>query len=181
MSTTMTVHLGMGQELLSHLEDQVRSAERLLDTVLRQGVAIRDRQVEKVIGAIGEIQTEMERRAQLEQRRNVVLARAGEQLGMPAHAVTLDHICTLLDPVTATTARERSAQLRGLLAEIQKKHTINRALMRQELAFLDHLTRLLGGEEDTGAYGPSATANAVDPTAGRFAAGAAHRVLDLEA
>ena len=178
---TISDHVGTGQELLAHLADQVRSAERLLDCVLRQGVAIRDRQVDDVLATVGDIQAEMERRGQLEQHRALILARAGERLGMPAHAVTLDHICTLLDPATATAARERSAQLRGLLGEIQQKHTINRALMRQELAFLDHLTRLLGGEEDTGAYGPTASANGIDPTAGRFPAGTAHRVLDLEA
>ena len=36
---------------------------------------------------------------------------------------------------------ERSAELRGLLAEIAREHGINRALMRQELTFLSHLTR----------------------------------------
>jgi hypothetical protein len=110
-----------------------------------------------------------------------VLAQAGDMLGMPEHAVTLDAICALLDPAVAADARNRSAQLRGLLGEIAQKHTINRALMRQELAFLDHLTRLLGGDDDTGAYSPAATARGIDPAAGRFNAGGAHRVLDLEA
>ncbi len=177
----MTVHVDMGRVLLSHLDEQLRSAERLLDCVLRQSAAIRDREVETVLRAVGEIQAEMERRGLLEQQRGKVLAHAAGQLGIPDHAVTLDAICTLLDPVTATEARNRSAQLRGLLAEIQQKHTINRALMRQELAFLDHLTRLLGGDDDTGAYGPTAAAPGMDPAAGRFAAAAAHRVLDLEA
>lgn len=178
----MTVHVDMGRVLIAHLDDQLRSAERLLDCVLRQGAAIRDREVETVLRAIGEIQAEMERRSLLEQQRSQVLAQAGGMLGMPEHAVTLDAICTLLDPVTAEGARTRSAQLRGLLAEIGQRHTINRALMRQELAFLDHLTRLLGGGGDeTGAYGPSAAAKHIDPGAGRFNAGGAHRVLDLEA
>ena len=38
----------------------------------------------------------------------------------------------------------RSAELRGLLAEVQREHGVNRALMRQELAFLVHLTRQIG-------------------------------------
>jgi hypothetical protein len=45
-------------------------------------------------------------------------------------------------------ARERSAELRGLLAEIAREHGINRALMRQELAFLSHLTRLVGNDAE---------------------------------
>lgn len=178
--TPMTVHVDLGRVLIGHLDDQLRSAERLLDCVLRQAAAIRGREVQTVLQAIGEIQAEMERRAALEQQRTGVLAQAGDMLGMPEHAVTLDAICTLLDPVTAGEARSRSAQLRGLLAEIGQKHTINRALMRQELAFLEHLTRLLGDDDDTGAYGPTAAARGAD-AAGRFAAGAGHRVLDLEA
>ena len=45
-------------------------------------------------------------------------------------------------PAPPQPRRERSAELRGLLAEIAREHGINRALMRQELAFLSHLTRL---------------------------------------
>jgi hypothetical protein len=66
-------------------------------------------------------------------------------------------------------ARQRSAELRGLLAEIAREHGINRALMRQELAFLDHLVRLIGQEPDTG-YRPGAAAP--PPT---------HRVIDAQA
>ena len=43
--------------------------------------------------------------------------------------------------------------LRGLLAEIAREHGINRALMRQELSFLDHLVRLIGHEPEPG-YSP---------------------------
>jgi hypothetical protein len=78
-----------------------------------------------------------------------------------------------MSPPTAQLARERSAELRGLLAEIQREHLVNRALMRQELAFLDHLVRLVGAEDETG-YRPPATP-------GRRACRRAHRVLDLRA
>jgi hypothetical protein len=44
----------------------------------------------------------------------------------------------------AERVQASSAELRGLLAEIAREHGINRALMRQELAFLDHLVRLVG-------------------------------------
>ena len=67
-------------------------------------------------------------------------------------------------------AHSRSAELRGLLAEIAREHGINRALMRQEMAFLDHLTRLIGQEPDTG-YGP--TGSDYKPTT--------HRVVDAQA
>ena len=39
-------------------------------------------------------------------------------------------------------AHARSAELRGLLAELTREHACNQALMRQELSFLDHLLRL---------------------------------------
>jgi hypothetical protein len=45
--------------------------------------------------------------------------------------------------------------------------------MRQELAFLDHLMRLVGNEPDAG-YGPQAGASSSPPPA-------KHRVLDLQA
>ena len=46
-------------------------------------------------------------------------------------------------------ARERSSELRGLLEETKREHHVNRALMSQELAFLDHLLRLAGERGDT--------------------------------
>jgi len=69
-------------------------------------------------------------------------------------------------------AIERSAELRGLLAEIQREHHVNRALMRQELAFLDHLVRLVGAGDDLGYKPQGDVATAPART---------HRVLDLRA
>jgi hypothetical protein len=66
---------------------------------------------------------------------------------------------------------ERSAELRGLLAEIAREHGINRALMRQELNFLSHLTRVLGQEPEAG-YRPPGGGGAAPPS---------HRALDLQA
>jgi hypothetical protein len=82
----------------------------------------------------------------------------------------------LMAPVEADLARARSAELRGLLAEIARVHGINRALMRQEMAFLDHLTRLIGQEPQVG-YRPPASGGARPPRT----APARHRVLDLQA
>ena len=64
-----------------------------------------------------------------------------------------------------------SAELRGLLAEIAREHGINRALMRQELTFLAHLTRVLGQEPEPG-YRPPGGTGATPPS---------HRALDLQA
>src|SRR6476620_9481044 len=97
----------------------------------------------------------MEMRAQLEQQRTALLNRAGAQLGVAGHAITLDAMASLMDPAAAAAARSRSAELRGLLSEIQREHTVNRALMRQELAFLDHLTRMMSGQEDLGYQRPA--------------------------
>ena len=126
---------------------------------------------------MGRIQSEMGRRASLEARRTALLRDAGAALSRPAHEVTLDALCTLVSPGAAELSRSRSAELRGLLAEIAREHGINRALMRQELAFLSHLTRLMGAEPEAGAYAPPAGA----ARAATAASAAGHRVLDLQA
>ena len=161
-------------ELLVHLDAQIASARRLLGFVLEQGKAIRARDVDAVIGRLTDIQTEMGRRGSLEQDRAGLLQRAGAALGVPAAQVTLERLCALVTPGAATTARERSGELRGLLAEIAREHGINRALMRQELAFLAHLTRLIGHEPEAG-YGNPGSGSA------QPSAPALHRVLDLKA
>jgi hypothetical protein len=119
----------------------------------------------------------MDRRAKLEAERAQLLVRAAGMLGSQPHEVTLDALVSLMAPADALVARERSAELRGLLAEIQREHAVNRALMRQELAFLDHLVRLVGADEEPGYRPPGelpGAIHAVRPPA-------THRVLDLEA
>jgi hypothetical protein len=91
--------------------------------------------------------------------------------------VTVERLCALVTPGAAQAVGERSAELRGLLAEIAREHGINRALMRQELAFLSHLTRLLGREAEPG-YRP--TGQAAQPGA-PGSAPPLHSVLDLQA
>ena len=102
------------------------------------------------------------------------MQRAGVALGMPATNVTLERLCSLITPDAAAAAMQRSADLRGLLAEIAREHGINRALMRQELAFLSHLTRLIGQEPEPG-YSPPNGARPHTP------APTAYRALDLQA
>ena len=163
-------------ELLAHLDGQIASAQRLLRLVLTQGEAIRKRDVDAVLARLADIQTEMGKRTRLEQERVRVLQGAGALLGVPAHQVTLERLCVLITPEGARAARERSAELRGLLGEIAREHGINRALMRQELAFLSHLVRLIGQEPEAG-YQPGGQT----PDAAGQSAPPLHRTLDLKA
>ena len=186
MTTAMTISAptpAFGSQVIRHLDEQLHSARRLLDAVLRQGAAIRARDVESVLARLAELQAEMERRAKLERDRAALLHTAAAGLSIPAHTVTLDALATLLDPVSAAEARGRSAELRGLLAEVQREHQINRALMRQELTFLSHLTRLLGVEgEDLGYRPPGEPGGSMRATlAPNAAEHRVRRVLDLEA
>jgi hypothetical protein len=167
--TTLGASL-IGREVLDHLDDQIASARRLLGTILAQGEAIRAREVEGVVERLAEIKTEMGMRERLEQDRTDLLTRAGMDLALPAAAVTLEALTDLMSPVEAEAARARSAELRGLLDEVVREHGINRALMRQELAFLDHLVRLIGDEPEDG-YRPGSAPRPRSP----------QRVLDLQA
>ncbi len=159
----------LARAVLIHLDAQIASARRLYGSILAQGKAIRARDVEAVVARLSDVRNEMSLRATLEEQRTDLLVRAGAALGVPAPNVTLEAMTMLMPPAEAAHARQRSAELRGLLAEIAREHGINRALMRQELAFLDHLVRLIGQEPDTG-YRPGASVPA--PT---------HRVIDAQA
>jgi hypothetical protein len=133
-----------------HLELQVDSAQRLLEMVLRQGAAIRERDTEAVLARLAEIKTEMAARENLERERSALIAQAGARLGIGADGVTLAALGSLMSAEEAEAMQGRSAELRGLLAEIAREHGINRALMRQELTFLDHLIRLVGEPDADG-------------------------------
>lgn len=167
--TVLTPDPVLSSAVLRHLDAQLDSARRLLDLILRQGQAIRGKDVEAVLLRLSEIKTEMALREHLEQERSGLIARAAAQLGVPPAGVTLEGLTRLMPGPEAELARERSAELRGRLGEIAREHGINRALMRQELAFLDHLVRLIGQEPDTG-YAQAAPGSP-----------GVHRVLDLSA
>ena len=157
-----------GDSVLAHLDAQLVSGRRLLDLVLKQSAAVRGRDPEAVLACVAEIQGEMERRGRLERERTQILHHAAVNANVPAHEIDLELLTTLISEQHAAAARAKSAELRGLLAEIAREHLVNRALMRQELSFLDHLTRLIGAEEPAG-YQPTPRAPSV------------HRVLDLQA
>jgi flagellar FlgN protein len=159
-------------EVLEHLEAQLASVRGLLQVVLEQGVAIRGRDVPAVVTLTSVIQGELQRRRTIEEQRVNLLARAGARLGVSGGAVTLTRLCELMEPSAAALAQARSAELRGLLEVVQREHHVNRALMSQELAFLDHLLRL-SGAGDTG-YDAAG-----DRSMSRPAATGPHRMLDV--
>jgi hypothetical protein len=166
-------------DVLAHLDAQIASVKRLLEIVLEQGAAIRARDVHTVVRFAGLLHGELARRQQIEENRSRLLERAGAQLGIPAQAVTLTRLSVLLDPAGAQLAAERSAHLRGLLEELRREHSCNRALMQIELSFLDHLMRSLALDAGVHSYDPRGNATA---TAGASAARhGALRVLDLSA
>ncbi len=134
-----------------HLDLQIASARRLLDLVLRQGAAIRERDVEAVLARLADIQVEMAARESLERERTELIRRAAVRLEVEPVAVSLPALASLAAPAEQERLLTRSAELRGLLAEIAREHGINRALMRQELTFLDHLLRISGEETEPGA------------------------------
>ena len=177
---SVTAH-PISSEVLEHLDAQLSSARRLLAQILRQSGAIRRRDVDAVLATMTDIQGEMASRGRLESERTDLLWRAGNVLGVAPEAVTLGELCGLMDPRDADEANARSAELRGLLSEIEREHAINRALMRQELSFLEHLTRMLGGGSERGGYRPPGRAGA---DCGRRAPGGSRtalHVVDLEA
>jgi hypothetical protein len=165
----------LGGDVLAHLDSQLESGRQLLATVLAQGAAIRGRNVDEVVRRAGELQARLQHRQRLEQDRARLLERAGVRLGIPPGAVTVELLGGLMDPGSAQLAAARSAELRGLLSELEREHACNRALMGQELAFLDHLLRLVDGDSGSG-YG------AGGERAGRAPVGAARqRIINLEA
>ncbi len=162
-------------DVILHLDAQLASARRLLAIVLDQGVAIRARDVQQVVAQTGLLQMELQRRAVIERDRARLLERAGVLLRVAPGAITIGMLDAVMDPRLAPQARAASAELRGLLEEVQREHHVNRVLMSQELAFLDHLLRLADTDRN---LGYDAAGDHSRATAPRLAA--RHRVLDVE-
>jgi sugar phosphate isomerase/epimerase len=93
----------------------------------------------------------MAARESLERERTELIRRAAVRLEVEPVAVSLPALASLAAPAEQERLLARSAELCGLLAEIAREHGINRALMRQELTFLDHLMRISGEESEPGA------------------------------
>src|SRR4029077_439598 len=60
---------GLSAGVLRHLDAQIASTQRLLEAVLRQGKAIRRRDVEAVLALVAQIREEMDGRGRLEAER----------------------------------------------------------------------------------------------------------------
>jgi hypothetical protein len=169
-------------DVLAHLDAQIASVRRLLEIVLEQGAAIRARDVHTVVRLAGLLHGEIARRGQIEDMRSQLLAQAGTQLGVPAQAVTLTRLSVLMDPAHAELAAERSARLRGLIEELRREHSCNRALMQIELSFLDHLMKSLSLDAGVDSYDPRGLSAGRSSNGGSSAARhGALRVLDLQA
>jgi hypothetical protein len=166
----------LAADVLAHLDAQIASARSLLEVILEQGAAIRARDVHTVVRLAGILRGEMGRRQLLEEERSRLLARSGQRLGVPAETVTLAMLSTLMDDASVGRANARSAELRGLLHELQREHSYNRALMQIELGFLDHLMGMLSldGVNGYDTHGSSKSITRARPH------GALH-VLDLHA
>ncbi|MGH2914267.1 MAG: flagellar export chaperone FlgN [Solirubrobacteraceae bacterium] len=165
----------LSTEVLAHLDVQLESARRLLAIVLDQGAAIRRRDVQTVVAQTGLMQVELQRRTMLDRDRARLLERAGLALGVAPSAVSIGLLDAIMDPQRASQAHARSAELRGMLEEIQREHHVNRALMSQELSFLDHLLRLSDADRRLGYDSAGDHNRASAPRLARR-----HRVLDLE-
>ena len=140
--------------VLAHLDAQLSSVRRLLGIVLEQGAAIRSRDVHTVVRLAGLLHGEVTRRQQIEHERLLLLERAGARLGVPAGLVTLTLLRAIMDPAGAELAELRSAELRGLIDDLRREHSCNRALMRIELSFLDHLMKSLALDGGVHGYDP---------------------------
>jgi FlgN protein len=164
------------RDVLTHLDAQISSARGLLELVLEQGTAIREHDVQTVVRLAGILRGEMGRRQMLEEQRSLLLARSGERLGVPAEGVTLALLTTVMDDADAERASGRSAELRGLLYELQRQHTTNRTIMQIELGFLDHLMGVLAldGVNGYDTHGSSTSITQSRPSGGLH-------VLDLRA
>ncbi len=150
------------RDVLTHLAVQLASARRMLAIVLDQAGAIRRRAVPEIVRLASSLQAEMHRRQVIESERVALLQRASVYLRVNPEEISISMLTELMDEESAQMARGRTSELRGMLAEIQREHTTNRALMQQELAFLDHLLRLAGsaggyeasGEQSSARRGP---------------------------
>jgi flagellar FlgN protein len=135
--------------LLEHLRRQRESSQRLLEIVMTQGTAIRDQDVATVLSTLSDMQSEMGYRDRLEHEREQLLLDASVALGVAPDTVDLEAMLVGRPAAEASQARELSAELRGLITEVGRIHNENRILIRQELAFLDHLMRALSGTPQT--------------------------------
>jgi hypothetical protein len=103
-----------------------------------------------VIERLRDIELEMGERRRLESEREALIDAAADLLAVPVDDVDLEVLVALGPPDEADAARRFSAELKGIVGEIERRHIENRVLVRQELAFLDHLMRAIAGTPQGG-------------------------------
>jgi hypothetical protein len=136
--------------VLDHLERQLGSSRRLLEIVIKQRGAIRKQDVDTVLASLADVQAEMAYRGRLEQERDMLLGEAARERGAAPETIGLEDMLVGRPAEECLQARTLSAELRGLIVEVGRIHDQNRVLIRQELAFLDHLMRVLSGTPQAG-------------------------------
>ena len=152
---SMSLRLGLGpggarpgvsvsDRPVEHLERQLGVLAAPAQIVLAQGEAIRAQDVEAVLARLGDVQAEMvEARPARARARRPAARRPPAQLGDAGRRPRRCESLVVLLPADERSARARCrAELQGLLSEIPHVHAQNRILIRQELAFLDHLMRV---------------------------------------
>jgi len=164
-------------EVLTHLDAQIASVRRLLEIVLEQGVAIRARDVHGVVRLAGLLYAELSRREEIECERSLLLERAAARLGTEPGLVTVTGLLGLIDANSGRLVAARSAELRGLLDELRREHSCNRAIMHIELSFLDHLMQALALDGGVHGYDPRGAL----ATGARASQQGTLHVLDLQA
>jgi hypothetical protein len=140
-------------DLISHLGEQIASAERLLASVTAQAEAIKTQDVQMLLARLGDVQAELAVRKRLELERDRLIGAAAVRRQVPREAIDLEALLDGLPADAAAHARQLSAHLRAVLARVAQVHSNNRILIRQELTFVDHLLRVLSGTPQAG-YSP---------------------------
>lgn len=162
-------------DVIAHLDAQIASAARLLEIVMKQHAAIGERDIDGVVHEVSAFQAEFQRRTRIEDERARLLARAGAALGLSPAEVTVTRMTMLMDSHHAQVAQTRSGELQRLLSELTRQHALNQSLMRQELAFLDHLLNVVEPNAALG-YEPGGTVHSMP-----VAKLPGHHSLDLHA
>ena len=106
----------------------------------------RRRTCRTLLARLGDVQTELGVRKQLELERERLIQRRGRPPRASRPSRSTSRRCSTASPPTRAPAPARSARTcAAVLAQVAQVHGSNRVLIRQELTFVDHLLRVLSG------------------------------------
>ena len=137
-------------DLIAHLEAQLASADRLFANVTAQTEAIKTQDVSTLLARLGDVQTELVIRRRIETDREQLIQAAATRRNVAPETIDLDAILDGMPADVTEHGRTLSAQLRATLANVQRVHTSNRVLIRQELTFVSYLLQVLSGAPQAG-------------------------------